>query len=501
MRVRATLIIIGAIWFVLSFVAALLWAPAVVAYDYGYGPASIIYTSQWGMTYDDNMRAQWAASEIYNLFAARGHWEIVGWSWEIVDWYWDEYYQEWMPIWDWVPIWGWVPVYSKVENFHAGIYEWRVRGQAQHCEQEHPFTAVFYHGHGAKQNITNNISGPFRYNIYNQDGSPYWVGSIDCYNSGGAHAYVQNPQNLIGWEANGYCTDLYAEYPGDYAWIIGKMRGLLDYAGYDRATGHIVINAYSEPGYSSDLYVYVSDDHQNWYLVNTLTITNTSPCWIYVGAHSGPFRYIAIAVYVNYETGNSAYLHVDAVHAVTIWGVPPPGEHPWTIDDYEDIYPYTAYNHRFVFLWACMQGDEVGGYTLGYNRGMPYAWSHRTTLSTNGYDYPDTDPDDNYVFIGFENISKTLSEWPTPNNNYKYWLVFFYYAALSEGRNIKSALDRASELVWGPGTAFDDTPLYNGYWGYNPAFNASKPREYPTNWDWWWSKMRVYGNGNMYLPT
>lgn len=336
MERKATSLTLVYLLFFGLLVLSVVQIPLIRAYDYGYGHASIIYTSQWNQTDDELMRAEWACNDIYNLFASRGYWEIVGW-------YWDEIYQTWLPIYEWKY------VYGHVENYHAGIYEWRVQTLVQHCEQDHPTTAIFYHGHGGKVNITNNIYGPYRYFIYEQA-----------------------PQ-------------------------------------------------------------------QGYY---------------------------------------------------------PPPWHPKTVDDWQDIYPYTANNHRFVFLWACAQGDEVGGYVSGYHRGMPYAWSHRSSLSQDGYASPDTG---NYVFIGFENMSRRLSYWPTANNSYKYWLVFFYYFALN-GYSIKDALDEASKLVWGPNRPFYTTELYNGYWERNPQFDPNKPPSYPLNWEWWWSKMRVYGNGARTLP-
>jgi hypothetical protein len=32
------------------------------------------------------------------------------------------------------------------------------------------------------------------------------------------------------------------------------------------------------------------------------------------------------------------------------------------------------------------------------------------------------------------------------------------------------------------------------------ASQVRAPRSYPLNWEWWWSKMRVYGNGTRTLP-
>jgi hypothetical protein len=58
----------------------------IKAYDYGYGHASIIYTSQWNQTDDDLMRAEWACNDIYNLFASRGYYVLVGWIWTPYGW-------------------------------------------------------------------------------------------------------------------------------------------------------------------------------------------------------------------------------------------------------------------------------------------------------------------------------------------------------------------------------------------------------------------------------
>jgi hypothetical protein len=74
--------------------------------------------------------------------------------------------------------------------------------------------------------------------------------------------------------------------------------------------GNICIRGWSTSGYYSDLYVYVSNDNQNWVTVATLCITQSSPYWITVGTVKSNFLYIAVA---GYDSGNSVNLHLDAV--------------------------------------------------------------------------------------------------------------------------------------------------------------------------------------------
>jgi hypothetical protein len=454
----------------------------VEAYDYGYGDASVIYTSQWNMTYDDNMRATWAASEIYDLFAARGEWEYGGY-------YWDEEYQQWLPY------YLWEPVYGHVENFNGGIYEWRVHEQAQDCEQNHPTTAVFYHGNGALENITSDIEdGPWRYSIYEQSGNSYWAATYWYSDSDYQVHCVENPEYLLGYSPDSQSVHLHAGEPYDYAYVVANMSA--------KAEGHIYVYGCSGPGgYQSHLYVYVSEDGENWDLVNPngqpIEVTATSPYWIDVGTYSGPFQHIGIAGYDDPQSQLSVCLHIDAVRVVSAPNPAPPDEHPVNVDDWQDVYPYTDDNHRFVFIWSCINGNEVGGYVQGYfsngtaygfHRGMAYAWTHRTSLSQDGYANPDQN---GYCFICFQHTSKSLSEWPTQQNNYKNWLMFFYEAAIN-GNSINSALNTASQIVWGQN--FGQTLLDDGYWAPNPF--------YPLMGDEYvWCKLRIFGDGSMVLPN
>jgi hypothetical protein len=157
---------------------------------------------------------------------------------------------------------------------------------------------------------------------------------------------------------------------------------------------------------------------------------------------------------------------------------------------------------HFVFLWTCVQANEIGSYHDSYwiyypyywyqgtgATGMPYAWTHRnyTQMSSNGYASPDTW---SYCFIGFKGFAMPISE-PIPDSggkNYGDFVKRFYYHALEEGYSINNALDYASQDVFGV-NRFNQTTLYNGYEKY-------LGEELGT----WSGKMCVYGNGNNYLP-
>ncbi|MBE3116148.1 hypothetical protein IMZ68_03010 [Candidatus Bathyarchaeota archaeon] len=149
---------------------------------------------------------------------------------------------------------------------------------------------------------------------------------------------------------------------------------------------------------------------------------------------------------------------------------------------------YTANGkHDFVFLWACGVANEEGG-TCGTHGwwGFPASWLHTTNLADNGY----TETTDNgpNCYIGFINYSKPFTEWTGYSAYYyRYWCTYFYLHCLRDGLSIKDALDAASLTTMNI-ESFDDTVLYNGYWFYWDGVN-------------YWSKMWVYGNGDIQLPN
>jgi len=162
------------------------------------------------------------------------------------------------------------------------------------------------------------------------------------------------------------------------------------------------------------------------------------------------------------------------------WSNPPPA-----INDVM-IYEKTVNGkHRFIFLWACRQGNEPGSSTPAIH-GMAYCWTRQPNLSDDGYDRPDSRP---YCFISFQNASQWLNASISANSNHKHWLVFFYYYALN-GYSINRALDRACQAVGYSG--WKDSPLYKGFKMHWPFQGPEPPGYYA-------GKMRIFGNGNIYL--
>lgn len=81
-----------------------------------------------------------------------------------------------------------------------------------------------------------------------------------------------------------------------------------------QAGGHIKVFCKSQSGYTSDLYVYVSNDNSNWYPVGSwIGVGQTTPRWLEIGYYSSPFRYISV---VGYYNTRPVYLYIDAVRVV-----------------------------------------------------------------------------------------------------------------------------------------------------------------------------------------
>jgi hypothetical protein len=163
----------------------------------------------------------------------------------------------------------------------------------------------------------------------------------------------------------------------------------------------------------------------------------------------------------------------------------------------------TVDNHHFVFLWVCNSGNIAGNATV--NIGMPYSWTKQSDLSPDGYNNPDIRA---YCFISFQGGSPRLSEMmlseTTQNVSsfYRQWLLFFYYRALDPNspRTVNEALDKASQDAGYQDTDYDghfydETGLCNGYPTYWPGGLGQDPGWIRNN------HMRVYGNGDTYLPT
>ncbi|MEM3055302.1 MAG: hypothetical protein QXM52_06330 [Candidatus Bathyarchaeia archaeon] len=144
--------------------------------------------------------------------------------------------------------------------------------------------------------------------------------------------------------------------------------------------------------------------------------------------------------------------------------------------------------HDFVFLWSCGTANEaqIGGISGTHTWGMAASWLKGTSLSLNGYIYPDGS---RHCFIGWQYYSMPFIN-STGYNTYTYgdFVKRFYYYVLIQGKTIKVALDRASQDCFG-GKYFSEIKIYQGWWQYFPEQNL-----------WLFNKIRVWGDGNMTLP-
>jgi hypothetical protein len=150
----------------------------------------------------------------------------------------------------------------------------------------------------------------------------------------------------------------------------------------------------------------------------------------------------------------------------------------------KDIFPHSSCgNCKFAFLWPCHQAETIGGtHWSGTPYGMPYAWHHTTSLSSDGYASPD---DGAFAFIGFQGASPFLTndELGVADAGY-HFLQHFYWASLYNGYcySVNNALDYAAQMVFG--TTFANCILRTGF-----------------NVDWTSGAMKVYGNGNNHISN
>lgn len=168
---------------------------AAYGYDYGWGCASVIYSTQW-LTFDsDEYQIHLACEQIYNLFSQQ--------------WYW---------VWD--PYCGWMPyiqVYGHLQNYEAQITATLVRDQIIDCAQNHVFTTVLYLGHGQRERIFPGYDY-WRYFIYEQ-------ASHDDLNNSPPKIY-DNP-NIYGYaQGNHHFVFLWACRQGDEAGNANPIRGM-----------------------------------------------------------------------------------------------------------------------------------------------------------------------------------------------------------------------------------------------------------------------------------
>lgn len=238
-----------------------------------------------------------------------------------------------------------------------------------------------------------------------------------------------------------------------------------------------------------------------------------------------------VSTFINYQNQYADY--------VTNWWVgdflpgvqgPGPFGHIWfygegtNIVD-SDLYRYTtsygtiASKQYFDFIWTCNCGgmywyNDQGSYNVidaitdeatsywypgptntntkygfvynnGDRFGMPLAWTGQSSLNSNG----------DYCYIGFEGPSPFMQyTFPGAYSRTDTFPEAFYFKALGNDepyhlhQPINTALDYAAEQTFG--YQFEDCRFSDGYWMYTTQPVVG----------WWFSHMRVYGNGWSVLP-
>lgn len=117
---------------------------------------------------------------------------------------------------------------------------------------------------------------------------------------------VSNPNGILGSSPDGSYTQLYGGNLGDGGVIDVYMSSTVS------SGAPVYLYSYSASGYYSHVYVYVSYDNSNWYLVGSGYVYG-GPGWLYCGNAPITYRYIGIAAYD--DEGWSANFFIDCIYS------------------------------------------------------------------------------------------------------------------------------------------------------------------------------------------
>jgi hypothetical protein len=269
------------------------------------------------------------------------------------------------------------------------------------------------------------------------------------------------------------------------------------YHTHDELTNQSMISAYITSLFSSCGYSSMNYEDGYTYKSNVLSVT-----------HSDDQISSVATVYFDHGIGKTPLSHPyeNEFHYMLCdpQAVDSPTNFTGDIFDYE-IFDATSNGYTyFSYISTCMSanltipsgcsgtyGNNSGG--SGYVIGMPYAWTHGASISTDGYGYPDSGK---YCYIGFPWGSAPLSQPPDPSNfptvTYGEFVSSFFYNALSCQLTVNQALDAAA-YQWFPYQTFAGTLLHQDFAATWPRFPGDNPQSYSG------CKMVVYGNGDMCL--
>jgi hypothetical protein len=226
-------------------------------------------------------------------------------------------------------------------------------------------------------------------------------------------------------------------------------------------------------------------NHRGFFGHNNYTIWDNE-VYVYANYHYWPppynwWEYIGSKNYFEFiwTCANGGLLFNSAGFSSNVTGITWPDP-----NDEENEPTYTPQNNFTDY------GHIPSGNPPFDTKGMPAAFTGTTDMSTDGYDDPDYG---SYCYIGWENPSPFMIDVTDGDVQYKWFPLYFYDELLGEGESIIASLDMAANLVYGETYDFADTELYNGYWVYKDEIGEDMD-------GWWYTRMRVFGNGNIVLP-
>lgn len=144
----------------------------------------------------------------------------------------------------------------------------------------------------------------------------YWGSSVYSTDTWG-YGCVDSEDNIVGSMPDGNYAELSAYEYDSMARITVTMSS--------QATGEVIVNGYSNVGYTSRMIVYVSSDAYNWNLIYDDYVYDTSPTSIYCG-YASNFNYVMINVY------SDGYYYDCDLFVDNVWVVyqePPANEYYW----------------------------------------------------------------------------------------------------------------------------------------------------------------------------